>query len=148
MLNRASRRTHTACWQRDPKGFAPRHPTSPDPSLSDQARRRLGAEYASQKQRLIPLDGLRAGTVSTTPMDNPVSQVPSYVPGPAIKLPGLTLVRPAIMLKVHPALSGLGLTNCLTTEKEPDSSGKHPLQNHAPISPTIFLAYWEARTTA
>jgi len=86
-----------------------------------------------------PLKGLRPRTITTAPMDNPVSKIPSYVPPrPAMELPGLTLVRPAVMLQVHPAFSCAGLVNCLTTEKEPDGAGKHPLQNHVPISPTIF----------
>jgi hypothetical protein len=72
--------------------------------------------------------GLGPRTVTATPVDNPVSKVPSHVPPwPAIKLPRLTLVGPAVVLKVHPALSRAGLANCLAAEKESDKAGEHPL---------------------
>jgi len=65
-----------------------------------------------------------------------------------MKLPGLALVGPAIMLKIHPTLSAASLADGLTTDEEPDNAGKHPLQNHVPHLPRSAAVNLEAQTTA
>ena len=74
-------------------------------------------------------------TVPATLMDDQVSKMPAQMPPwPTMKPPGLASVGPAIMLEVHPTLSAASLANGLATEKKPDNTGKHPLQNHVPPS--------------
>ena len=75
-------------------------------------------------------------TVPATLMDDQVSKMPAQMPPwPTMKPPGLASVGPAIMLEVHPTLSAASLANGLATEKKPDNTGKHPLQNHVPPPP-------------
>jgi hypothetical protein len=64
-------------------------------------------------------------------MDDQVPKVPPQMPPrPAMKLPGLASVGPAVLFKIHPAFPAASLANGLAAEKEPDNAGKHPLQNH------------------
>src|SRR5215467_11876428 len=71
-------------------------------------------------------------------MDDQVSNVPSQVPPRAtIEFPSLASVGAALMLGIHPTLSGASLANGLAAEKEPYKAGKHPLQNHVPTSPSV-----------
>ena len=71
-------------------------------------------------------------------MDDQMPKVPSQMPPRStMKLPSLTAVGPAVMLEIHPTLSGASLANGLAAEKEPDHAGKHPLQNHVRHLPKI-----------
>lgn len=76
-------------------------------------------------------------------------KVPSQVPPrPAAKLPGLALIGPAVMLKIHPTLSAASLADSLATDEEPDNAGKHPLQNHVPHLPRSAAINLEVQTNA
>jgi hypothetical protein len=69
-------------------------------------------------------------------MDEQVPEVPPQMPPrPAMKLPSLASVGPALMFEIHPTLSGASLADGLAAEKKPDGAGKHPLQNHLPHLP-------------
>jgi hypothetical protein len=72
------------------------------------------------------------------PMDDQVSKLPSQMPPrPTIEFPSLASVGAAVMLGIHPTLSGASLANGLATEEKPHKAGKHPLQNHVPTSPSV-----------
>ena len=61
-------------------------------------------------------------------MDDQVSKVPSQMPPRStIEFPSLASVGAAVMLGIHPTLSGASLANGLATEKEPHKAGKHSM---------------------